>query len=38
MQEEPLNICLDCGYEWEEKNAQFCKNCGCGDFYVEEDN
>lgn len=34
---EEVNICLECGYEWEENNAIMCPKCGCGDFYIEED-
>ena len=34
---EPINECMECGYEWEERNALYCKKCGSGDFYTEEE-
>lgn len=27
-----MNICMECGHEWEEKGALICPSCGCADF------
>lgn len=30
-----LYICMDCGYEWEGNNPDWCPKCGSGDFAEE---
>ena len=30
-----LYVCMECGYEWEGKDAFYCPKCGCGDFAKE---
>lgn len=34
---DPINVCMECGYEWEEKNALYCPHCHSGDFDTEYD-
>lgn len=34
---ENVNICLDCGNEWEENHALYCPKCGSGDFYIADE-
>ena len=29
---DPINVCMECGHEWEEKNALYCPHCHSGDF------
>jgi len=28
-----MNVCMECGYEWEENNPISCKKCHCGNIY-----
>ena len=32
-----MNVCMSCGYEWEDVNAHWCPKCGSEDFAVEEE-
>ena len=32
-----MNICMECGYEWEKNKANNCPKCGSGDFYTEQE-
>lgn len=32
-----MNVCMNCGYEWEANNPDWCPMCGSGDFAVEEE-
>lgn len=33
---KPINVCMQCGNEWEQEDADYCPQCKCGDFYTEE--
>lgn len=32
-----MNVCIECGYEWEDNNSYSCPKCGSGDFTLEEE-
>lgn len=32
-----MNVCMGCGYEWENENADWCPMCSSGDFAIEEE-
>ena len=34
--EEDMNVCMNCGNEWEENNSLYCPKCKSGDFYIEK--
>lgn len=35
--DELINVCMNCGYEWEENNAVSCPRCNSGDFCTEDE-
>ena len=37
MKKDSFNVCMGCGYEWEDSNADWCPMCGCLDFAVEDE-
>lgn len=34
---DQINVCMECGYEWEENNALYCPHCHSGDFNTDYD-
>lgn len=37
MNNDSLYVCMECGYEWEDKNSDWCPMCGSGDFAEEKE-